>query len=110
MVAQQVVGFSNLRKGQLFGLDPSDGEGLWRGEPRWGEHASLIAWGNQVLVFLEDGSLVVGEVSQGGFRSLRKYPLGESRALRYHEEGTYTMTIGKVMWAHPAIVDSRASK
>jgi len=84
------VGFSHFRKGQLFVLDPSSGEVLWRGEPRSGEHASLIAWGNVVLVFLEDGSVVVGEVSRSGFRVLQEYHLGNS--------GT---------WAHPALADNR---
>jgi outer membrane protein assembly factor BamB len=90
MVAGQVVGFSHLRKGQLFGLDPSDGKVLWRGEPAWGEHASLISWGSEVLVFLEDGSLVIGEVSRDRFRSLRRYSLGSAG-----------------MYGHPAIVDNR---
>jgi outer membrane protein assembly factor BamB len=86
----QVIGFSNLRKGQLFGLDPDNGKLLWRGDPGWGEHASLIAWGDDVLVFLEDGSLIVGEASSDRFRSLRTYRLGRSG-----------------MWGHPAIVDNR---
>jgi len=85
-----VVGFSHFNSGQLFGLDPSAGEVLWRGPRRSGEHVSLIAWGNELLVFQEDGSLVVGQVSRDGFRPLRTYVLGRS--------GT---------WAHPAIVDDR---
>ena len=85
-----VVGLSELRRGQLFGLDPGDGRMMWRGEGRWGEHASLIAWGSQVLVFRENGSLVVGEVSREGFRTLRTYRLG-----------------GERMWGHPAVVDDR---
>jgi outer membrane protein assembly factor BamB len=85
-----VVGFSHFKRGQLFGLDPGDGKLVWRGRPRWGEHASLIAWGNQVLVFREDGSLVVGEVSREEFRTLRTYRLG-----------------GERMWGHPAVVDER---
>ena len=84
----QVIGFSEFRKGQLFGLNPRDGRMLWRGDGRWGEHATLIAWGNQVLVFREDGSLVVGDISGGQFRWLRDYSLGS-----------------RLMWAHPAVVD-----
>jgi len=86
----QVVGFSEFNKGQLFGLDPADGRVLWRGDGRWGEHASLIAWGDQVLAFREDGSLVVGNVSGNGFQELRRYRLGS-----------------RLMWAHPAVVDDR---
>lgn len=90
LASGQLVGFSHFKKGQLFGLDPIDGEVRWRGEPRWGEHASLIASGDKVLVFREDGSLVVGEVSARGFRTVARYRLGRS-----------------VGWAHPAIVDGR---
>jgi len=86
----QVVGFSHFNSGQLFGLDPSAGEVLWRGPRRAGEHVSLVAWGNELLVFQEDGSLVVGQVSRDGFHPLRTYVLGRS--------GT---------WAHPAVVDDR---
>ncbi len=86
----QIVGFSEFKRGQLFGLSPSDGRVLWRGDGRWGDHASLIAWGSQILVFREDGSLVVGDVSGQGFRTLRRYPLGRSP-----------------MWGHPAVVGDR---
>ena len=85
-----LIGFSHFKRGQLFGLNPGDGRVVWRGPARWGEHASLIASGNQVLVFREDGSLVVGEVSHEEFRSLRTYRLG-----------------GERMWGHPAVVDDR---
>ena len=71
-------------------MDPSDGEVLWRGEGRAGEHASFVVWGDDLLVFQEDGSLVVGEVSRDGFRPLRTYDLGRS-----------------IAWAHPAVVDNR---
>ena len=43
-----------------------------------------------MLVFREDGWLEVGEVSRGGFRSVRKYRLGDS-----------------ICWAHPALVGDR---
>ena len=86
----QVVGFSHFRKGQLFGLDPSDGRLLWQGEPRSGEHATLISWGDEVLAFLEDGSLVVGGVARDGFRPLQTYRLGNSGG-----------------WAHPAVAGGR---
>jgi outer membrane protein assembly factor BamB len=90
VAAGLLVGFSHYRKGQLFVMDPADGEVLWQGEPRWGEHATLIARGDEVLVFREDGGLVVGEASPRGFRTLRTYRLG-----------------GTTTWAHPALVDGR---
>jgi outer membrane protein assembly factor BamB len=90
LAAGLLVGLSETRKGELFGLDPANGEIRWRGEPRWGEHASLIARGNEVLVFREDGSLLVGKVSLDGFETIRRYGVG-----------------GSLMWAHPAILGDR---
>ena len=87
----QLVGFSETRSGELFGLDPTDGRLLWRGEPRWGDHATLIAWGDEVLVFREDGSLVVGEVSRDQFRIVKRYRLGNASPV----------------WGHAAIFDNR---
>lgn len=90
LAAGQLVGFSHYKRGQLFAMDPANGKVLWRGEPRWGEHVTLIARGTELLVFKEDGTLVVGEVSTTGFRPLRRYRLGRSTT-----------------WAHPTLVDDR---
>ena len=87
-VGDIIVGFSHFRKGELVALDPTDGRLLWRGEPRQGEHATLIAWGDTLLVFREDGMLVVGQVSVQSFRILATHSLGST-----------------LMWAHPAIAD-----
>jgi outer membrane protein assembly factor BamB len=88
--AGQLVGFSYYKKGQLFGMSPTDGRILWRGQPRWGEHATLIARGDELMVFREDGALVVGTVSASGFRTRRTYQVARSRT-----------------WAHAALVDGR---
>jgi len=87
-MGDQVVGFSHYRKGQLFGLDLADGEVLWRGDPRWGEHASLVKWGDDLLALRGDGLLVAGEVSRDGFQPAHTHRLGP-----------------KMTWGHPAIVD-----
>lgn len=84
-----VVGLSSSRRGHLFALDPGDGAVLWRGEPGWGEHVSLISRGDEVLVFRE-GVLTVGAVSREGFRSLRTYRLDRLET-----------------WSHPAVVRDR---
>ncbi len=85
-----VVGFSYFRSGQLFLLDPESGNVRWRGQPRSGEHASLVSWGDEVLVFAEDGSLSVGKVEDNSFHELKKYALGRATC-----------------WAHPAVAGSR---
>jgi len=90
LVGGILVGFSHFRMGQLFALDWTNGRLLWRGDPRSGEHASLVSRGNHVLVFRGDGWLDVGEVSRSGFPLLRKYKMGDSTC-----------------WGHPAVVDNR---
>jgi len=85
-----VAGFSGMRSGQLFLLDPQTGDVRWQGKPRSGEHATLVSWGDEVWVFAEDGALIVGRVEDDGFRRLAKYPLGRATHL-----------------AHPAVADSR---
>jgi outer membrane protein assembly factor BamB len=85
-----IVGFSHLQRGQLFVLDPDDGKVLWRGEPRSGEHASLISWDDRVLVAQEDGTLLLAEVSREGLQPIRRYRLGHS-----------------VAWSHPAVAGGR---
>lgn len=85
-----VVGFSHFRSGQLVLLDPESGKVHWRGKPRSGEHGSLISWGDEVLVFAEDGSLIIGKVEDNGFRQLKKYAMGRATC-----------------WAHPALAGSR---
>ena len=85
-----VVGFSHFRGGQLFLLDPATGEVTWRGPTRRGEHASLVSWGDEVLVFTDDGWLTVYEVEDERLVELGRYRLGTS-----------------VGWSHPAVSDSR---
>ncbi len=85
-----VVGFSHFRKGQLFALDPADGNVLWRGAARSGEHATLAGWGDYALVFGEDGRLEVHRVSRGGLRLVRRYQVS-----------------GPTAWAHPAVTGTR---
>ena len=85
-----VVGFSHMRKGQLFLLDPQDGKVLWRGDPRGGEHATLISRGSEVMAFLDDGTLFVGEVAQRTMRVVQRYSLGMNFA-----------------WTHAAIAGDR---
>lgn len=85
-VAGLLAGFSHFRKGQLFLLNPHDGKVIWRGEPRAGEHATLIARGHELLVFTDNGLLLAGAIDREAFRPLRRYRLGD------------TLT-----WAHPAL-------
>jgi outer membrane protein assembly factor BamB len=84
--AGYLAGFSHMRKGQLFLLNPHDGKVVWRGEPRAGEHATLIARGRELLVFSDAGTLLAGPVEREAFRPAQRYRLG-----------------GALTWAHPAL-------
>jgi outer membrane protein assembly factor BamB len=90
LIGDLLVGFSHQRRGQLVALDANDGSLAWRGESGWGEHLSLIAWGEQLLVFREDATLVVGEVSREGFSPLHTYRVGSAGS-----------------WCHPAVSGRR---
>ena len=83
-----VVGFSHMRKGQLVVLDPENGEVTWQGPGRSGEHASLVSWADEVMVFTDDGSMTIGRVESHRFHRLGRHRLGEA-----------------VAWAHPAVVE-----
>ena len=85
-----VVGFSHFRKGQLFALDPANGTVVWRGAVRGGEHATLVGWGDRVLVFGEDGWLEIHRVSRGGLALERRYQVS-----------------GSSSWSHPAVTGTR---
>ena len=85
-----VVGFSHLRGGQLVALDPADGRVAWRGPARAGEHATLLAHGDELLVVREDGTLLLAGVSRAGLRPIVEYRLGRA-----------------VAWSHPAVAGDR---
>jgi outer membrane protein assembly factor BamB len=85
-----IVGFSHKRAGELFALDPNTGAVLWRGEPRGGEHATLISAGDQLLLVAAAGRSRLGTVDRTGFHVAGDYRFGP-----------------KAGWSHPAIVGNR---
>ena len=89
MVNGVLAGFSHFHKGEMFGLDPESGRLLWRDQSRSGEHASVVCWGRDLLVFLEDGRMLAGRASRNGFQV----------------ERTYTLSAAAT-WAHPAVTDT----
>lgn len=88
LIGKTLVGFSEYRSGQLFGMDTQSGQLEWRGQARMGDHATLMSIGKQILVFLDDGSLIVGEVVRDQFQRVRTYKLGKPG-----------------MWGYPAVTD-----
>ena len=80
-----VFGFSNQRKGQLFVLDPTSGEVLWRDEGRGGRNATLSLVGPWLLVSSSDADLRIFERQDQSLRMVKRYELAPSPT-----------------WAHPA--------
>jgi outer membrane protein assembly factor BamB len=88
LLGKTLIGFSEYRSGQLFGLDAQSGQLEWRGQARMGDHATILSLGQQILVFLDDGSLIIGEVVRNQFQRIRTYKLGRPG-----------------MWGFPAVTD-----
>lgn len=86
----QVWGFSHHASGQLYRLDPRTGHVGWRGPPRQGDHASLVAAGRDLLVFTDAGRLVVWRTTGERPKKLSEYEVTSS-----------------AQWAHPALVGRR---
>ncbi len=85
-IGGRVWGFSHHDSGRLYRLDPESGRIDWRGAPRRGEHASLVAAGERLLVFTDDGRLEVFDTTAAEPASLAAYEVTSS-----------------AQWAHPAL-------
>lgn len=80
-----LYGHSNRNKGQLFILDPANGEVLWQNEGRAGEHAVLTLANDLLLVTNTDAELVVYATGANQLRPLETYSIADSP-----------------VWSHPA--------
>ncbi len=83
-----VYGFSHFNRGQFFGLDPKTGNVLWKGEPRQGDNAALLAVPGHVLALTDRGGLQVLRPSRETCEILQTYSVGD--------RGT---------WTAPALID-----
>jgi len=84
LAGDRLLGFSNQKKGQVVALDPSTGKSLWESEGRMGDNASVVLWGDWLLVLTTEGELLVMAADASGFSPARRYPVAETPA-----------------WAHP---------
>jgi len=72
-----VYGFSDLRSGQLFCLQPSSGKVLWTGETRAGKNAQFLSIPGHVLALVDHGQLHVLRAAGESTSILRSYRVGE---------------------------------
>lgn len=85
-----LYGFSSMKKGHLFALDPKTGTVRWQAEGGQGDHAALIAAGDVLLVLQDTADLRVVARTGEGYRELARYDVAEAAT-----------------WAHPAVIDGK---
>ena len=84
-----LFGFSHLKRGQFFCLDPSNGAILWTSEGRQGDNAAIIDGGSVLLLLTDEAELIVARENGKAFEPLRKYSVADSPT-----------------WAHPVILNN----
>ncbi len=83
-------GLSHLNSGQYFALDLSNGQVLWKSDPRQAENAAMVRAGNTVLSLQADAKLVVINANRMKFDPVRRYEVAMSET-----------------WAQPAVSGNR---
>ena len=56
-----LLGFSHLKKGQLFCLDARTGATLWTGSPRGGDNAAVLASSTTLFALTPDAQLLIAK-------------------------------------------------
>jgi outer membrane protein assembly factor BamB len=83
LVNGRVIGLSDKRRGQYFGLDPATGRVQWQGDPGQGEHASLVLSDGALLVLQGDGTLLVLPQDGSAFAPTRRYHVAQTTTLAH---------------------------
>jgi outer membrane protein assembly factor BamB len=78
LIGDTLVGFSQRRSGQFFGLDARSGKTLWTSEPRQATNAALVAARDVWFALKDDGELLVSRTDATAFEPLRRYQVGPS--------------------------------
>ena len=91
VVADGVLyGLSHLNAGQYFAIDLTNGQVLWKSEPRQAENAALVRAGNTIFSLEEDGDLVIMRAARDAMHVVKRYDLSDNET-----------------WAQPAISGDR---
>ena len=85
-----LYGLSHLNTGQYFALDLSNGQVLWKSDPRQAENAAMVRAGNSILSLQADAKLVVFSANRMRFDPIQRYEVAMSET-----------------WAQPAISGNR---
>ena len=91
VVADGVLyGLSHLNAGQYFALDLTNGQVLWKSEPRQAENAAMSRAGNTIFSLEDDGELVIMRAGRDAMNVVKRYDLSDNET-----------------WAQPAISGDR---
>jgi len=83
-----LIGFSHLKKGQLFCIDARTGATLWTGSPRAGDNAAILASASTLFSLNSDGQLLIAKPTAKSLGEVRRYEVAQSPT-----------------WAHPVVLD-----
>jgi outer membrane protein assembly factor BamB len=73
-----LYGLSHLNAGQYFAVDLSNGQVLWKSEPRQAENAGMVRAGDTIFSLEDDGDLVVMKANRTAMNVVRRYDLSDS--------------------------------
>jgi len=73
-----LYGLSSRKKGQWVCADLRTGKVLWSTEGREAKQATVIGAGSNLLLFTDEGALIVARKSPKGFEQVRRYALSDS--------------------------------
>jgi outer membrane protein assembly factor BamB len=88
LIGDLLIGFSHLKKGQLFCLDVRTGATLWTGAPRGGDNAAILAGASTLFSLNSDGQLLIAKPTAKSLGEVRRYEVADSPT-----------------WAHPVVLD-----
>jgi outer membrane protein assembly factor BamB len=78
LLGDLLLGFSNLKKGQLFCMDARTGSTLWTGPPRSGDNAAMLAGSTTLFTLTPDAQLIVAKPTAKGLGEVRRYEVATS--------------------------------
>ncbi len=82
-----LLGFSHLKKGQLFCLNANTGATLWTGAPRGGDNAAILASSSTLFALTSDAQLLIAQPTAKALGEVRRYEVADSPT-----------------WAHPVVL------
>jgi hypothetical protein len=87
LIGDLLIGFSHLKRGQIFCLDPRTATMLWTGSPRGGDNAAMLVSTTTLFSLTSDAKLLIAKPNQKGLNELRQYDVADSPT-----------------WAHPIVL------